>query len=60
MRFNILYDQDDNGVFYQLYTMPIEGRLIFEFVQRENNYQGLGAANAWLRASAQQLSEVAG
>lgn len=60
MRFNILYDQDDNGVFYQLYTMPIEGRLFFEFVQRENNYQGLGAANAWLRASAQQLSEVAG
>lgn len=55
--FNILYDQDENGVFYQLYTRPIEGRLFFEFVQRDG-YRGMGAANAWLRASAQQLSEA--
>lgn len=55
-QFNILYDEDEQGVFYQLYTQPIDGRLFFEFVQRDN-YQGLGAANAWLRASAQQMSD---
>lgn len=57
-RYNILYDQDDNGEFFQLYTRPIEGRLFFEFVQRDG-YQGLGAANAWLRASAQHMSDAA-
>lgn len=55
--FNILYDQDERGAFYQLYTRPIDGRFFFEIVQRQDEYQGLGAANAWLRASAQQLSD---
>ncbi len=54
-QFNILYDEDEHGSFYQLYTQPIDGRFYFEFVQR-TGYRGLGAANAWLRASAQQIS----
>jgi 4-hydroxyphenylpyruvate dioxygenase len=54
---NILYDEDERGSFYQLYTQPIDGRFYFEFVQRDG-YRGLGAANAWLRASAQQLTVV--
>ncbi len=54
-RYNILYDEDDKGSFYQLYTQPIDGRFYFEFVQRQG-YTGLGAANAWLRAAAQQIS----
>ncbi len=49
----ILYDEDEHGAFYQLYTLPLEGKFFFEFVQRDN-YKGLGASNAWLRASAQQ------
>jgi len=52
---NILYDEDDDGSFYQLYTKPIDGKFYFEIVQR-NGYKGLGAANAWLRATAQQIS----
>jgi len=54
-RYNILYDEDDAGAFYQLYTKPIDGKFYFEIVQREG-YRGLGAANAWLRATAQQIS----
>jgi len=52
---NILYDEDDIGSFYQLYTKPVDGKFYFEIVQR-NGYRGLGAANAWLRATAQQIS----
>ena len=52
---NILYDEDDDGSFYQLYTKPVDGKFYFEIVQREG-YKGLGAANAWLRATAQQIS----
>ena len=54
-KYNILYDEDEQGSFFQLYTLPVDGRFFFEFVQRDG-YQGLGAANAWLRASAQQNS----
>ena len=50
---NILYDEDDGGASYQLYTQPVDGKFYFELVQR-NNYTGLGAPNAWLRATAQQ------
>lgn len=52
---NILYDEDGNGSFYQLYTKPVDGKFYFEIVQRDG-YRGLGAANAWLRATAQQIS----
>jgi len=52
-RYNILYDEDEHGSFYQLYTQAVDGRFYFEFVQRLG-YRGLGAPNAWLRAAAQQ------
>ena len=54
---NILYDEDEHGVFYQHYTLPIDGKFFFEIVQRDA-YRGLGAANAWLRASAQQRKQL--
>ena len=53
--FNILYDEDENGFFFQFYTLPIDGKFSFEIVQR-NGYKGLGAANAALRTAAQQHS----
>ncbi len=53
----ILYDEDESGAFYQIYTLPIDGKFYFELVQRDG-YRGLGAANAWLRAAAQQQSET--
>ena len=52
----ILYDEDNTGCFYQFYTKPVDGKFYFEIVQREG-YTGLGAANAWLRATAQQIGD---
>ncbi|WP_407332884.1 bifunctional sugar phosphate isomerase/epimerase/4-hydroxyphenylpyruvate dioxygenase family protein [Enterovibrio sp. 27052020O] len=56
-RFNILYDEDENGSFYQLYTTLFAGRFCFEIVQR-NGYQGFGAANSQMRL-AMQAGEMA-
>lgn len=49
---HILYDEDENGVFYQLYTKLFAGRFCFEIVQR-NGYQGFGAPNAQMRMTMQ-------
>ncbi|WP_235869497.1 VOC family protein [Veronia nyctiphanis] len=51
-RFNILYDEDGFGSFYQLYTSMFAGRFCFEIVQR-NGYQGFGAANSQMRLTMQ-------
>ncbi|EOD77499.1 4-hydroxyphenylpyruvate dioxygenase [Grimontia indica] len=51
-RFNILYDEDEHGSFYQLYTSMFAGRFCFEIVQR-NGYQGFGAANSQMRLTMQ-------
>lgn len=48
----ILYDEDDGGVFYQLYTAAFADRFFFEVVQREG-YSGYGAPNAPIRLAAQ-------
>ncbi|MEZ5535897.1 MAG: TIM barrel protein [Thiolinea sp.] len=48
----ILYDEDEQGVFYQLYTRLFAGRFCFEVVQRQG-YQGFGTPNAQLRMTMQ-------
>lgn len=48
---NILYDRDEAGAYFQLYTRALNG-LFFEVVQRDG-YRGLGAANAAVRMLAQ-------
>ena len=48
---NILYDEDDDGSYFQLYTRDING-LFFEVVQR-HGYRGFGATNAPVRMAAQ-------
>ena len=48
---NILYDRDEAGTYFQLYTRALNG-LFFEVVQRDG-YRGLGAANAAVRMLAQ-------
>ena len=48
---NILYDRDEAGAYFQLYTHALNG-LFFEIVQRDG-YRGLGAANASVRMLAQ-------
>ncbi|NYS62124.1 bifunctional sugar phosphate isomerase/epimerase/4-hydroxyphenylpyruvate dioxygenase family protein [Vreelandella salicampi] len=50
---HILFDQDKDGDFHQLYTQPGRKAFFFELVQREG-YQGLGAPNAFVRVTAQQ------
>ena len=48
----ILYDRDDTGEFFQVYTHAFDERFFFEIVQRRN-YHGFGAANAPIRLAAQ-------
>ncbi len=48
----ILYDRDDAGEFFQIYTHAFEERFFFEIVQRRG-YNGFGAPNAGIRLAAQ-------
>lgn len=48
----ILYDEDEGGRFFQLYTGTFQNRFFFEIVQRDG-YTGFGAANAPIRLAAQ-------
>lgn len=50
---NVLYDEDSQGSYQQLYTLSGKQAFFFEIVQREG-YQGLGAPNAFVRVMAQQ------
>lgn len=49
---NILYDQDEKGAFYQLYSCPHGDGFFFEIVQRVAGYDGYGAVNAPYRLAA--------
>ena len=48
----ILYDRDDAGEFFQIYTHAFEERFFFEIVERRG-YKGFGAPNAGIRLAAQ-------
>jgi 4-hydroxyphenylpyruvate dioxygenase len=48
----ILYDRDDDGEFFQVYTHAFEERFFFEIVERRG-YNGFGAPNAGVRLAAQ-------
>ena len=58
-RHDVLYDEDASGAFQQLYIRPDQQSFFFELVQRDG-YQGLGAANAFVRAAAQQRAAETG
>jgi 4-hydroxyphenylpyruvate dioxygenase len=47
-----LYDEDEFGSFFQIFTKLIYGRFCFEIVQRDG-YQGYGFVNAQLRLTMQ-------
>ena len=51
---NILYDQDANGAFFQMYSKPFSGGMFFEIVERRGGYAGYGAPNAPFRIAAQK------
>ncbi|WP_337271161.1 bifunctional sugar phosphate isomerase/epimerase/4-hydroxyphenylpyruvate dioxygenase family protein [Oryzifoliimicrobium ureilyticus] len=48
---NILYDRDDHGEYFQLYSGTFGEGFFFEIVQR-NGYRGYGAPNAIFRIAA--------
>jgi 4-hydroxyphenylpyruvate dioxygenase len=51
---SILYDEDADGAFLQLYSRPYGGGMFFEIVERRGNYRGYGAPNAPFRIAAQK------
>lgn len=52
--FGILYDEDEHGSFFQLYTTHFHRRFAFEIVERRG-YRGFGAPNAPVRTAMQRL-----
>jgi len=51
---SILYDEDANGAFFQLYSRPLQNGMFIEIVERRGGYQGYGAPNAPFRIAAQK------
>jgi 4-hydroxyphenylpyruvate dioxygenase len=49
---NILYDNEGEAAYYQVYTKTLEGGFFFEIVERRE-YQGYGAVNAPIRLASQ-------
>jgi 4-hydroxyphenylpyruvate dioxygenase len=52
--FGILYDRDDGGEYFQLYSPTYGEGFFFEIVERRGGYKGYGAANAQFRIAAQK------
>ncbi|RYH04441.1 sugar phosphate isomerase/epimerase and 4-hydroxyphenylpyruvate domain-containing protein [Salipiger sp. IMCC34102] len=53
-RYNILYEEDAEGAFLQLYSADFVGGAFFEIVERRGGYRGYGAPNAPFRIAAQK------
>ncbi|WP_339818692.1 TIM barrel protein [uncultured Paracoccus sp.] len=51
---SIMYDEDEGGQFFQLYSEPRADGFFLEIVQRQGNYAGYGAPNAPFRIAAQK------
>ena len=51
-QFNILYDRDNDGEYFQLISRAFAKRFFFEIVERRG-YRGFGATNASVRLAAQ-------
>ncbi len=51
---NVLYDRDERGEFFQLYSKTMFGGLFFEVLQRQSGYLGYGGPNAPFRIAAQK------
>jgi len=49
---NILFDRDETGEYFQIYTPSFADRFFFEIVERRT-YEGFGAVNAPIRLAAQ-------
>ena len=50
---NVLYDRDEHGEYFQIYSSAFWGGFFFEIVERRGAYDGYGARNAPIRLAAQ-------
>ena len=58
---NILYDEDSDGAYLQLYSRPYGDGFFFEIIERRGAYNSFGAPNARYRTAAQKrLSRPSG
>jgi 4-hydroxyphenylpyruvate dioxygenase len=53
---NILYDRDEHGEFFQFYSHTFGEGLFVEIVERRADYRGYGGPNAPFRIAAQKLA----
>jgi 4-hydroxyphenylpyruvate dioxygenase len=53
---SMLYDRDEGGEFFQLYSRIYGEGFFFEVIERRNGYNGYGAANSQFRIAAQKRS----
>ncbi len=51
---SILYDRDDNGEYFQIYSRTFGEGFFFEIIERRGDYTGYGAMNAPFRIAAQR------
>ncbi len=51
---NVLYDRDDHGEYFQLYSPNFGEGFFFEIIERRGGYRGYGAPNALFRIAAQK------
>jgi len=51
---HILYDRDEHGEYFQLFSRNYGEGFFFEIVERRGGYKGYGAANAQFRIAAQK------
>jgi 4-hydroxyphenylpyruvate dioxygenase len=51
---NVLYDRDEHGEYFQLYSPNYGEGFFFEIVERRGDYRGYGAPNAAFRIAAQK------
>ncbi len=56
-RFNILYDRDDGGEFFQFYGPTFGEGMFVEILERRGGYGGYGAPNAPFRIAAQRRAD---
>lgn len=52
--YHILYDRDDKGAFFQIFSRNHADGFFFEIVERRDGYAGYGAPNAPFRIAAQK------
>ena len=53
-RYNILYDKDEDGEYFQLFSVPYGEGFFFEIVERRGGYNAYGGPNAPYRTAAQK------